>query len=285
MASMPVGLDMSSIENPWAQFGTKTSNLGQDIAKIGNASSGAITSPVPTGAPMPTHSSLPQIAPTPTMNGAPTVAPASGGSVGSNVPITPPMTPMGGVAPVPGGPISVGPQPPTSAPPTGTPPSTMLPMGAGTPIGVTSPNPVNTNIPYTDTQNHGQLTDIYGPTGDTINTLLGEETPGSANALAQQIIQANAPNVARGAANLNTGLAAGGISPSSSVSAIENANYGAQVAQQDEAEIAQVNMQEQQMQQQLLESLMPSAQQQHTDSSGWSIFGDVMSGIGDIFSL
>jgi hypothetical protein len=39
------------------------------------------------------------------------------------------------------------------------------------------------------------------------------------------------------------------------------------------------------MQQQLAESLLPSAQKQTTDSSGWSIFGVVMSGIGDVATL
>ena len=48
------------------------------------------------------------------------------------------------------------------------------------------------------------------------------------------------PNVAQGSAQLNEGLAASGISPSSSVSALlENANYMGQVQQQNLSEEAQ----------------------------------------------
>ncbi len=124
---------------------------------------------------------------------------------------------------------------------------------------------------------------VYGvDTGTLIQQILNNEGGGAASTAAQQIIQANAPNVAKGSADLNAGLAAAGISPSSSVSAIENANYMGQVQQQNLAEEAKIGLSEQEMQQQLLESLLPTQQQRQTDSSGWSIFGDIMQGIGDI---
>jgi hypothetical protein len=161
--------------------------------------------------------------------------------------------------------------------------------------GVVAPNPNAPVIPGTvpiaqpitpagnPTIGSAGFTAIYGnDTGNAVANLLNSETPGNADSMAQSIIAANAPNVAQGQANLQTGLAASGISPSSSVSAIENANYQGQVAQQDQSEIAQINMDEQKMQQQLLENLLPGQQQRETDSSGWSIFGDVMKGIGDI---
>lgn len=130
------------------------------------------------------------------------------------------------------------------------------------------------------------FTSLYGnDTGNAVTNLLNSETPGTANSTAQAIINANAPNVAQGSATLNTGLAASGISPSSSVSAIENANYQGQVQQQNLSEIAQTNMTEQQMQQSLLENLLPGQQQRETDSSGWNIFGNVMSGLGDVGGL
>jgi len=63
------------------------------------------------------------------------------------------------------------------------------------------------------------FTSIYGnDTGNAITNLLNSETGGAASTVAQQIIQANAPNVAKEVADLNEGLAASGISPSSSVS-------------------------------------------------------------------
>jgi hypothetical protein len=127
-----------------------------------------------------------------------------------------------------------------------------------------------------------QLQDIYGATGGAINNLLNSETSGTANSTANAIITANQPNVATQQANLNTNLAAAGISPSSSVSAIENANFNSGVAQQDASLLAQTNMEEQQMQQNLLLGIAPAAQQQQTDSSGWGIFNNVMQGLGDI---
>jgi len=146
--------------------------------------------------------------------------------------------------------------------------------------------PAASPIPTASTPgNTGQLNDIYGATGGVISNLLGSETPGTANSLGQTIINANAPNVAQGSATLNEGLAMAGISPSSSVSAIENANYQSGVEQQNLSTLAQTNITEQQMQQNLLESLEGSAQQQQTDSSGWSIFGDVAQGLGDVASV
>jgi hypothetical protein len=146
--------------------------------------------------------------------------------------------------------------------------------------------PLDANGVPTGTIKGGDLNSVYGvDTGTAITDLYNSEGVGTANSTAQAIINANAPNVAQGAATLNTGLAASGISPSSSVSAIENANYQAQVQQQNLSELAQVNMFEQGQQQQLLESLLPQQQQRQTDSSGWSIFGDVMEGIGSALLL
>lgn len=169
----------------------------------------------------------------------------------------------------------------------------------GVPAGTVNPNAPST-IPTTSSTpgapnlingvpvgniNNGDLTSVYGvDTGTAIGNLYNEEGTG-AGSTAQAIINANAPNVAQGAATLNEGLAQSGISPSSSVSAIENANYEAGVQQQNLSTEAEVGLTEQQQQQQLLESLLPAQQQRQTDSSGWSIFGDVASGIGDIFGL
>lgn len=134
--------------------------------------------------------------------------------------------------------------------------------------------------------NGGDVNSVYGQdTGTAITNLMNSENSGTAGSLAQAVINANQPNVDRGSASLNTQLAASGISPSSSVSAIENANYEAGVQQQNLSQEAQFALQEQQMQQQLLETLLPSQQQRQTDSSGWSIFGDVMQGVGDVMML
>ena len=201
------------------------------------------------------------------------VIPTTGGSQ--------PVSPKSVSASVPSG----GPQAPT--PPTlpGI-PAPQVPViatpGAGGGMIPTQPLPT-APLPSGQPINGGDFNSVYGvDTGTAITNLLNSEGGGAASTIAQQIIQANAPNVAKGSADLNAGLAASGISPSSSVSAIENANYMGQVQQQNLAEEAKIGLSEQEMQQQLLESLLPSQQQRQTDSSGWSIFSDIMQGIGDI---
>jgi len=216
--------------------------IGTDIANIGNASFGVI--------------------------------PQSSTGTGGSVPMAKPAL-MGG-----------GPQAPT--PPTlpGVPApqvGTIATPGAGGAMIPTTPLPAPPNVTGVTPINNQDFKSVYGDdTGTLIGQVLNSESGGTASSIAQQIIQANAPNVAKGSADLNEGLAASGISPSSSVSAITNANYMGQVQQQNLAEEAKIGLSEQEMQQQLLESLLPTQQQRQTDSSGWSIFGDIMSGIGDV---
>lgn len=165
---------------------------------------------------------------------------------------------------------------------------------SGTPISSLQPAPTTSTQSATansvpggaDTISGGNFNSIYGgDVGGAITNLLNSESPNSANSTAAAIIRANQPNVQEGSDNLNTQLAASGIGPSSSVSAIENANYQGGVAQQDASEIAQVNMQEQGLQTQLLQSVIPSAAAYQTENSGWGIFDNIMGGIGDVASF
>lgn len=153
--------------------------------------------------------------------------------------------------------------------------------GGGGAMVPSQPLPAPPNVSGIDPIKNEDFNSVYGvDTGTLIQQILNNESGGAASTAAQQIIQANAPNVAKGSADLNTGLAAAGISPSSSVSAIENANYMGQVQQQNLAEEAKIGLSEQELQQQLLTSLLPDQQKRQTDSSGWSIFGDIMQGLG-----
>lgn len=246
-------------------LGTGISGLGQSIANIGNASSGIIPSSGTTGATAPA-ATMPGVKPTGSVMTTPQAIGAMQGPANPANTMTPQVG-SGVTGSIPNQPVS------TTAPT----------AASGGTVPSTSSVPVATGA---GTINGGDYNSVYGDdTGNAVTSLLNSESTGTANSLAQEIIAANAPNVAQGAATLNTGLAAGGISPSSSVSAIENANYQGQVQQQNTAEIANVSMSEQQMQQQLLEQLLPSQQQRQTDSSGWSIFGDVMSGVGDVIGL
>lgn len=225
--------------------------LGQDIANIGNAASGII----PAGS---------------------SVAPPAMGTAHPMLSSTAPIKPMQ----------------PIATPGTGTIPSQPVPQAPTAAAGGVLPgstpvaNPIPGQTPQIGATNFNpeDLKSVYGDdTGNALTQLINSEGGGTASTTAQQIIQANAPNVAQGSAQLNEGLAASGISPSSSVSAIENANYMAQVQQQNLSTEAQTSLTEQAMQQQLLESLLPDQQKRQTDSSGWSIFGDILSGIGDFF--
>lgn len=205
---------------------------------------------------------------------APLVGPTGAATPGQAIPVGHTVTPGSGVS-------SSG----TASTTTGAPSPNAPTTGTGaSPVPTSNPTQTVNGVPVSSI-NGGDLNSVYGvDTGTALTNLFDQEGTG-ANSTAQAIINANAPNVAQGAATLNEGLAQSGISPSSSVSAIENANYQSGVQQQNLSTEAEVGLTEQQMQQQLLESLLPSQQQRQTDSSGWSIFGDVASGIGDIFGL
>lgn len=164
-------------------------------------------------------------------------------------------------------------------------------QGNGTPMATTSQPSTGTIAPVPMpqvpgvTMQAGDNNSLFGnDTGGTLTNLFNSEGSTGANTMAQNLINANMPNVMKGQANLQANLAASGISPSSSVSAIENADYMGGVENNNLGELAQVNLKEQQMQQQLLEDTLPSQQQREVDSSGWSIFGDVMQGLGPILS-
>lgn len=230
--------------------GSQIAKIGGDVTRHPMSPNG--TSPVPMAAPAP-------------ISIAPAVSHAMQGNVAGNNPIETIASPEQ-----------------TSLIPTQTSPvaptSVNVPSGIGEGVGIIGKGSGEINP--------GDLTSVYGvDTGTMLKNLFNSLSPTSANSTAQAIIAANAPNVARGSADLNTALAAGGISPSSSVSAIENANYEGQVQQQNLAELANINLTEQERQQQLLETLLSDQKQRQTDSSGWSIFGDIMQGIGDIGSL
>lgn len=251
---------LSDIPGPSAgalALGHAIGGAGNAIANIGNAASGIIPAGQGGSVPMTPPSPMPGM-PSPTQG----LATAKSIAAQPSNPVQVPPTTGSGTGMIPTMPVP-------------TPPTTTLPAtGVGT-FG-TGPGEINP----------GDFNSVYGvDTGTAVSNLLNSENPQGANSLAQAIIQANAPNVAKGSADLNTALAAGGISPSSSVSAIENTNYESGVQQQNLAEMANINLSQEQMQQQLIESLLPTQQQRQTDSSGWSIFGDILGGIGSIFGL
>lgn len=132
----------------------------------------------------------------------------------------------------------------------------------------------------------GDFNSVYGvDTGTAVAGLLNSESPGNAASAAQAVINANAPNVAQGMSSLEAGLAASGISPNSSVAAMEKANYMSGVEQQNLSEEAQFNLSEQDMQQNLLENLLPAQEQRQLESSPWTIAGDVIEGAGAALQL
>lgn len=127
-----------------------------------------------------------------------------------------------------------------------------------------------------------QLNDIYGAgVGGSLFSLLNNMS-GTDSTILQEYIQSLQPQMASAQSNVNAALGAGGVSANSSVSALADANLQSQEFSSIASESAALTQNQEQMTAQILEGT-ESASAKEVASSGWSIFGDVMSDItGDI---
>ena len=130
---------------------------------------------------------------------------------------------------------------------------------------------------------YNQLKDIYGGTGDLFSTLLGSIS-GTSSAALQEYTQSLQPQMAQAGANLHASLGAGGVSENSSVASLGEANLQAQETADIAGETSKLTMANEDLEAKLIESVMPDAKQQVTDSSAWSIFGQVLGDIGGVAS-
>lgn len=158
-------------------------------------------------------------------------------------------------------------------------PGQVLPGAAGTvggsPTTVASPGSTSENA--TNTLN--QMTDILGQGVGTDVTNLLNSIGGTDSATLQEFIQSLAPQEATAQAGVNASLGAGGVSANSSVAAIADSNLQSQEFATISGESANLTQEGQQLESSILTGLEPAAQQE-VASSGWNIFGDVMSAVG-----
>jgi hypothetical protein len=102
---------------------------------------------------------------------------------------------------------------------------------------------------------------------------------GTNSAVLQEYIASLVPQEAKAQANVNATLGAGGVSTNSSVAALADANLAAQEQASIAGESASLTQSQEQLTAQLLTGVEPAAAAE-TAQSGWSVFGDVLSGIG-----
>jgi hypothetical protein len=154
-----------------------------------------------------------------------------------------------------------------------------VPSSAGgynptTGAGLTTPTS-GTGLDYTAM---GDLQQTYGRgMGTAIGNVLG--TLGTTTSSAEQLMmQPTLQAEQQGIASVQGTLAAQGYSPGSSAGAIGTANVEAQTNAQIAQEMGSIGLNEEQM---LLSSMMGEGQAHGSDVSGWDVFGQVMSGIGN----
>jgi hypothetical protein len=130
-----------------------------------------------------------------------------------------------------------------------------------------------------------QLTDIYGKgVGGALAKLL-EGMSGTDSQVLQDYIKSLQPQMATAQANTNAALGAGGVSANSSVAAIADANLQAQETAAVAGESAKLTMNQEELTASILGNMQGAASKE-VATSGWNIFGDVMSQItGDIGNL
>lgn len=124
-----------------------------------------------------------------------------------------------------------------------------------------------------------QLTDIYGAgVGGDINNLLN--SIGGVNSTTLQQYDASLqPGFAQAGANLDASLGAGGVSANSSIAALGQANLQAQEQGMEAGENAQLLQSGQNLEASILAGTEHDAATE-TAQSGWDVFGQVLSGIG-----
>jgi hypothetical protein len=164
------------------------------------------------------------------------------------------------------------------------------PNPTGSPVGPSIPNVGGLgNSPSNSYGTTGgldkQLGDIWGKgVGGALGKLL-EGMSGTDSQVLQEYIASLQPQMAKAQANTNAALGAGGVSANSSVAAIADSNLQSQESAAIAGESASLTKSQEQLTAEILTGMQPAAQKE-VATSGWSIFGDVMSQItGDIGNL
>ena len=124
-----------------------------------------------------------------------------------------------------------------------------------------------------------QLDDIYGKgVGGSLFSLLNSMS-GTDSTVLQEYIKSLQPQMATAQANTNAALGAGGVGANSSVAAIADSNLQAQEQASIASESASLTQSQEQLTAQIL-SGTENASAKEVATSGWSVFGDVLSQVG-----
>ena len=126
-----------------------------------------------------------------------------------------------------------------------------------------------------------QLSNIYGQGVGTDLTNLVSSIGGTDSATLQEYIASLAPQEAQAGANLNASLGAGGVSANSSVAALGQANLQAQEMATVAGESANLTQSGQALEANILQGTEQAAATE-TAESGWNVFGDVLTGVGNL---
>ena len=151
----------------------------------------------------------------------------------------------------------------------------LIPTSTAAAVNVPNAGSTMNNNPNTQQQ----LSDIYGSgVGTDLTNLLGS-IGGTNSATLQEYNQSLAPQEAVASANLDASLGAGGVSSNSSVAALGQANLQAQETAAIAGEDANLTQSGQSLEASILTGTEQAASQE-VASSGWDVFGQVLSGIG-----
>ena len=127
-----------------------------------------------------------------------------------------------------------------------------------------------------------QLGDIYvAGVGGSLNSFL-DSMSGTNSVVLQNYIQSLQPQEAKAQSNLDMSLGAGGVGSNSSVAAIGNANLQAQETGMIAGESNSLIQNQEQMTEQMLMGIAPTAAKQVSDSSPLNMIGQVLGDVGSV---
>lgn len=127
-----------------------------------------------------------------------------------------------------------------------------------------------------------QLSDIYGAgVGGSLDSLISSMS-GTDSVVLQNYIASLQPQEAKAQSNLDMSLGAGGVGSNSSVAAIGNANLQAQETGMIAGESNSLIQNQEQMTEQMLMGIAPTAAKQVSDSSPLNMIGQVLGDAGSV---
>jgi hypothetical protein len=112
----------------------------------------------------------------------------------------------------------------------------------------------------------GELNNIFGAVGDSVNSFLGSVS-GTDSVVLQDYIKSLQPQMATAQAQTNAALGAGGVSANSSVAAIADANLQAQEEASIAGESASLTESGMQMQESMIQSMLGPAENYTNDQA------------------